>query len=107
MALTKSWTCNKGSRVSSKAISAHGEVSDFTTLGSDEVFANAYIKVVSLNGGKNNMSIYVEVYPSQENQAPVFGMASAFTPSLSGDNFIAQAYTHIKTLPEFQGAKDC
>jgi hypothetical protein len=30
-----------------------------------------------------------------------------FFPSLEGNNFIAQAYEHLKTLPEFEGAEDC
>jgi hypothetical protein len=30
-----------------------------------------------------------------------------FTPNLEGANFIAQAYDHLKTLPEFSGAIDC
>ena len=31
----------------------------------------------------------------------------SFTPKLDGRNFIAQAYEHLKTLPEFTGAADC
>ena len=30
-----------------------------------------------------------------------------FQPDLAGRNFIAQAYEHLKTLPEFAGAVDC
>ena len=30
-----------------------------------------------------------------------------FPIDLDGKNFIAQAYEHIKTLPEFSGAVDC
>ena len=30
-----------------------------------------------------------------------------FVPNLEGQNFIAQAYEHLKTLPEFAGAEDC
>jgi hypothetical protein len=30
-----------------------------------------------------------------------------FQPDLAGKNFIAQAYEHLKTLPEFSGAIDC
>lgn len=30
-----------------------------------------------------------------------------FTPNLNGQNFIAQAYAHLKTLPEFADATDC
>ena len=31
----------------------------------------------------------------------------SFVPVLDGDNFIRQAYFHLKTLPEFAGATDC
>ena len=30
-----------------------------------------------------------------------------FQPDLTGKNFIAQGYDHLKTLPEFSGAVDC
>jgi hypothetical protein len=30
-----------------------------------------------------------------------------FAPNLDGPNFIKQAYEHLKTLPEFDGAVDC
>ena len=30
-----------------------------------------------------------------------------YTPNMDGKNFIAQAYEHLKTLPEFAGATDC
>ena len=31
----------------------------------------------------------------------------SFKPTLDGDNFIQQAYNHLKTLPEFAGSTDC
>jgi hypothetical protein len=30
-----------------------------------------------------------------------------FAPNINGKNFIAQAYDHLKTLPEFADATDC
>lgn len=27
--------------------------------------------------------------------------------SIGGENFIAQAYLHLKSLPEFSGSQDC
>ena len=68
------------------------------------VARDVYFKVASLNGGKESM------------QALVIGICGgsticnesySFNPNLSGDNFIAQAYFHLKTLPEFAGATDC
>jgi hypothetical protein len=31
----------------------------------------------------------------------------SFVPEMKNSNFIAQAYEHLKTLPEFAGATDC
>jgi hypothetical protein len=30
-----------------------------------------------------------------------------FTPNMNSDNFIKQAYLHLKSLPEFADAVDC
>jgi hypothetical protein len=65
---------------------------------------NAYWKIEKLEGGKDAMRL--EVCASINSQR-VQSFMSAFTPTLDGENFIAQAYEHLKTLPEFAGATDC
>lgn len=72
-----------------------------------DVDIQAYITVNEISGGKNNMIAYV-VYRSQsKNGEFIKDWQFTFAPSLDGDNFIAQAYAHLKTLPEFSEAVDC
>jgi hypothetical protein len=68
---------------------------------------NAYIRVDSLNGGKTYLGAVVGIYKSPESKSPVKIVGYWFEPKLDGKNFIAQAYDHLKTLPEFAGATDC
>lgn len=65
---------------------------------------NAYWKVTKLTGNKEQMIVEVTVFC---NDVGVDKKAEFFTPSLTGVNFIAQAYEYLKTLPEFAGAVDC
>lgn len=77
--------------------------SNFKTL---VVFDDCYIRVDSLCGNKEFMSIDVGFYTTDKTehlQRKLFG----FVPALNGENFIAQAYDHLKTLPEFVDAQDC
>jgi hypothetical protein len=67
---------------------------------------NVYIKIVRLEGDKNNLSATVYFY--KEPNGEIYTQANySFEPSLEGNNFIAQAYAYLKTLPEFAGAIDC
>ena len=75
-------------------------------LGQDAVISNAYIRVDSVSGGKDNLSILVNSY-KDKNLAPIKTSRFLFQPAMDGGNFIAQAYNHLKTLPEFAGATDC
>jgi len=69
-------------------------------------FQNAYVKIESINGTKNKIFAKV-VYCKQKDGVKIKRENFSFTPSLDGRNFIAQAYDHLKTLPEFAGATDC
>jgi hypothetical protein len=65
---------------------------------------NSYIKVSNVNGDKNNIEFIV----SYLNDDVQIGFKKFnFTPTLEGENFIKQAYLHLKTLPEFADAVDC
>jgi hypothetical protein len=68
---------------------------------------DAYVRVDSLNGGKTFIGAAVGFYKTSESKSPVKICGYWFEPKLDGKNFIAQAYEHIKTLPEFEGAIDC
>lgn len=66
-------------------------------------FADAYIKVESVNGGKSGAFCTV----TASDGVKTISKSYEFTPSMDGKNFIAQAYEYLKTLPEFAGAQDC
>ena len=74
-------------------------------LGQDAVISNAYIRVDSVSGGKDSLSILVNSY-KDKNLAPIKTSRFLFKPTMDS-NFIAQSYNHLKTLPEFAGATDC
>ena len=77
-----------------------------SNFGDDVIFNNAYIKVVALSGNKELMRIEVGTH-RDVNALVVDRQQYYFAPDLGGKNFIAQAYEHLKTLPEFTGASDC
>jgi hypothetical protein len=93
-----------------KIINVEGKVVVQTTMGNIEegtrsVSLPTYIKVVSVNGTKNEVSAIVSFTSEDKNlfqqyQVPVSVEAGA-------PNFIAQVYEHLKTLPEFSGAENC
>jgi len=65
---------------------------------------DSYIKVSNVNGNKNNIEFIV----SYLNDNVEIGFKKFnFAPVLNGDNFIKQAYLHLKTLPEFADSVDC
>lgn len=93
-----------------KIIETEGKSIIQTSIGNIEngiqrVSFSAYIKVVSISGNKKQIdaNVYFKGDIQEFNkqyQIPV----SVETGSA---NFIAQAYAHLKTLPEFAGANDC
>jgi hypothetical protein len=73
--------------------------------GQETVVFNAYIKVVFVSGDKNEAVASV-VFNDNENKIEKQYRFTVSTSEFS-KNFIAQAYNHLKTLPEFAGATDC
>ena len=69
--------------------------------------ADAYHRVESVQlPSKNEMQFVVRSYADQSK--PFFAEKSfGCAYDLIGANPIAQAYNHLKTLPEFAGATDC
>lgn len=65
-----------------------------------------YIKVESVSGSKEKMQAFVS-FTDEAKKQQLFEKQFAFVPNMDSVNFIAQAYTHLKTLPEFTGATDC
>jgi hypothetical protein len=76
-----------------------------SAYGQDVTIKDAYLKVINVNGNKNNLKIVVGIF-DQKDGSLVEKMDAVFVPNLE-DNFIKQAYRHLKTLPEFAGATDC
>ncbi len=69
---------------------------------------NAYIRVDSISGGKNKITASVVVGKKTEDNFLIAQSSNySFVPNMNSSNFIAQAYDHLKTLPEFAGATDC
>mgnify|MGYP000334844155 CR=1 FL=1 len=75
-------------------------------FGEDSIFANAYIKVRSVNVAKKTAEANIDICKEQGGLV-IQRVQYAFEHSLTGDNPIKQAYLHLKTLPEFSDAVDC
>jgi hypothetical protein len=73
--------------------------------GIQKVSFAAYIKVLNVSGNKNQVTASVNFKNNsyqftKEYEVPV-------SVENGSPNFIAQAYNHLKTLPDFAGATDC
>ncbi len=67
---------------------------------------NAYIRVDQIDLNKSGMTAMVRW--QKDSSAAWFDEKRYQAPyDLAGANAISQAYNHLKTLPEFQGAADC
>jgi hypothetical protein len=68
---------------------------------------DAYHRVEGTQVGKDKMTFQVRSYKDNSG-LPHFADASFNCAyDIAGSNPIAQAYAHLKTLPEFDGATDC
>ena len=65
---------------------------------------DAYWRIDQIFGNKAEIRVVISAYIEEEK---VDSKRFVFKPSLTGNNFIAQAYEHLKILPEFAGAIDC
>jgi hypothetical protein len=72
----------------------------------DQNFQNSYIKVAQVKANKESAIAIVNFF-SDKDGVPLKTENFEFLINLNGSNFIAQAYTYLKTLPEFDGATDC
>jgi hypothetical protein len=75
-------------------------------FGDDKQFTNVYLKVDSFMGSKKEIRFEIGFYREKDGKKLNIQQVN-FIPTLDGKNFIAQAYDHLKTLPEFAGAIDC
>jgi hypothetical protein len=65
-----------------------------------------YIKVETVAGDKASIKAAV-TFKDEATGEYLMRKDYNFAPSMDGGNFIAQAYLHLKSLPEFDGAADC
>lgn len=77
-----------------------------TAFGSDIQIPNAYIKVRSIEGNKGDIRAVVDVKTAVDGEI-LSTFDCHFVPDLEQGNFIAQAYTAIKSLDEYKDAIDC
>ena len=79
-----------------------------TLNGFPPVSTMSYCRVQRINAGKEAGTAVV-AYLSEDKQIVLGNAEFVFAPSVAdgAKNFIAQAYDHLKTLPEFTGAMDC
>jgi hypothetical protein len=106
MALRKTWTVQAGTMIKASmlGVAASQIASKFVPLAQDFVVEDAYIKIANIHGDKNGMLLKYSVIVGAN---AIDDGYTSFVPFLQGNNFIAQGYDHLKTLPEFAGATDC
>lgn len=68
--------------------------------------SSAYHRINTLSGNKQGINFKLDVFQTKEAKEPLYTKGYSFVPSMDDKNFIAQAYEHLKTLPEFSGATD-
>ena len=88
-------------------VSGMAEISIDGLITSEQYQKNlgeCYIKVETVNGNKETVLANVTMTNSD---GIVRNYSCSFQPNMNGNNFIAQAYVYLKTLPEFAGAIDC
>lgn len=66
--------------------------------------SDVYCKVESLKGSKEKQQAEVCMYAQNQIIDRKF---YEFAPDMNGENFIKQAYLHLKSLEEFSGSTDC
>lgn len=86
----------------------------FKFHGKDVVIDNSYIRVAQIVGNKDLIKAVVEInepYVGDDSTAKhgqvIEVQSYTFKPNLEGENFLTQAYAHLKSLNKFSGAVDC
>jgi hypothetical protein len=75
-------------------------------FGTTTELKDCYIKVSTISGDKNRLRFVISIMSGPDGST-YEQQEKIFTPNMDGGNFIKQAYEHLKTLPEFEGAVDC
>jgi hypothetical protein len=99
MALTKDIQFSGAASITSNGATCH--VDEMTAT-----FEGCYIRVGSVSSSKTEATAVVSFLESEGGKL-LYEQIYGFAIDLAGDNPIKQAYEHLKTLPEFEGAEDC
>lgn len=77
-------------------------------FGQVVTLTDAYCRVTQVVGDKSLLNVSIEILNSEKNRL-LMDRSVSFAPSVESNaaNFIAQAYEHLKSLPEFSEAQDC
>ncbi|WP_175992363.1 hypothetical protein [Burkholderia vietnamiensis] len=67
---------------------------------------SAYVKVERVDGSNSAATATVSIYVDATKAALARQLPVAFTPNMSGPNYIMQAYQYLKTLPDYAGLAD-
>ena len=78
-----------------------------TIYGQEVVIPNAYIKIKRISGHKGNLSVSVWTYDQADGDL-IEQDSVTFVPSTASgsENFIKQAYEHLKTLDAYSDCAD-
>ena len=84
------------------------------TLNNGISLSDAYIKIISLDipanveigGEKKRFALIKTSIQSDPDGSLVESHVSDFEIDMNGNNFLQQAYEHLKTLTEFKGSTD-
>lgn len=77
-----------------------------SNFGTDVTFPDCYVRVVFVESTKESSKATYGIFKSAVENV-LHKKDFVFSHNLNGKNFIAQAYEHMKTMPEFVGATDC
>jgi hypothetical protein len=69
-------------------------------------FDSSYIKISSISGNKDGITILIDIFKDKGGRL-LERREFYFTPLLNEENFIKQAYEHLKALSEFSASVDC
>jgi len=72
-----------------------------------DVAVSEYIRVKNLAGNKISIMAYIEVLTSAKGTLLRIESMEFAPDMLSADNFVKQAYLHMKAIPEYANAVDC
>lgn len=108
MALQFSYSAAAGSQVAIPSADLPTYATAGTaTLNGKTVYPNAYWQVTSASVTKTGGTAHLLVYSDSSKASLVEDKFVEFGYDINGVNPIAQAYLHLKALPEFASATDC